>query len=154
MNKWGWNKEVKVDWSNGTDFWREIVEVVACTNRVLKMKEHLPFCNEFNILFIEERVFVDLVVQLSTRAALKDLAFWWEVCFTHNMGVSPIWSAYSLPWLGGSVYPILVVVCSQMGKGQWENRETDEEHDEDCAEEIFQLWGNIVSIFQVDKFWN
>ena len=40
----------------------EIVGLVIFTIRVLKMKEHLPFCREFSILCIEDRVFVDPVV--------------------------------------------------------------------------------------------
>ena len=41
----------------------EIVEVVICRSRVVKMKEYLPFCREFNILCIEDRVVaVELVV--------------------------------------------------------------------------------------------
>ena len=39
----------------------EIVGVVACTSRVVKIKEHLPFCREFKALCIEDRVAVDRV---------------------------------------------------------------------------------------------
>ena len=44
------------------EFLVEIIEVVACTRRVVKMKEHLPFCREFSILCREDRVVVDRVV--------------------------------------------------------------------------------------------
>ena len=37
----------------------EIVVVVVCTNRIVKMKEHLTFCREFRILCIEDRVAAD-----------------------------------------------------------------------------------------------
>ena len=40
----------------------DIVGVVVCTSRVVKMKEHLPFRKEFNTLCIEERVAVDQIV--------------------------------------------------------------------------------------------
>ena len=30
--------------------------VVVCTSGVVKIREHLPFCREFSILFIEDRV--------------------------------------------------------------------------------------------------
>ena len=40
----------------------EIVALVACTSRVVKMKEHLPFCREFSILCIEDRVVADHVI--------------------------------------------------------------------------------------------
>ena len=40
----------------------EIVALVVFTSRVVKMKEYLPFCREFNILCIEYRVVVDRVV--------------------------------------------------------------------------------------------
>ena len=33
-----------------------------CTSRDLKMKEYLPFCREFSILCIEDRVVVDSVI--------------------------------------------------------------------------------------------
>ena len=40
----------------------EIVGVVVCISRVVKMKEHLPFHKEFSILCIENRVVVGHVV--------------------------------------------------------------------------------------------
>ena len=40
----------------------EIVALVVCTSRVVKMKEHLPFCREFSIRCIEDRVTVNYVV--------------------------------------------------------------------------------------------
>ena len=46
----------------GSGFLIEIAEVVLCTSRVWKMKEHLLFCREFRTLYIEDRVAVDLVV--------------------------------------------------------------------------------------------
>ena len=36
--------------------------MVICTSRVVKMKEHLPYCTEFSIICIEDRVAVDCVV--------------------------------------------------------------------------------------------
>ena len=45
----------------GSGFLIEIAEVVICTSRVLKMKEHLLFCREFRTLYIEDRVAVDRV---------------------------------------------------------------------------------------------
>ena len=38
--------------------------MVVCTNRALKMKEHQPFCREFNVLCSEDRVVVERVVKL------------------------------------------------------------------------------------------
>ena len=32
--------------------------MVACTSRGVKVKKHLPFCKEFSILYIEDRVAV------------------------------------------------------------------------------------------------
>ena len=40
----------------------EIIALVVCSSRVVKMMEHLPFCREFSILCIEDRVVVDHVV--------------------------------------------------------------------------------------------
>ena len=40
----------------------EIIVLVVCSSRVVKMKKHLPFCREFSILCIEDRVVVDHVV--------------------------------------------------------------------------------------------
>ena len=53
---------MKIDFSRETDFLVEIVEGVVCTSGVVKIKEYLPFCREFRILFIEDRVFFDHVV--------------------------------------------------------------------------------------------
>ena len=39
----------------------EIVVVVACTSKVVKMNEDLLFCRESSILCIEDRVVVDRV---------------------------------------------------------------------------------------------
>ena len=40
----------------------EIVGVVVCTSRVVKMKKNLPFCKEFRILYMEDdRVVADRV---------------------------------------------------------------------------------------------
>ena len=38
----------------------EIVGVVVCTSKVMKMKEHLPFCREFRTF--DFRIVVDSVV--------------------------------------------------------------------------------------------
>ena len=38
--------------------------MVVCTNKTVEMKEHLPFCIEFSILCIEDRVATDRVIQL------------------------------------------------------------------------------------------
>ena len=40
----------------------EIVALMVCTCRFVKMKEHLPFCREFSIFCIEDRLAVDNVV--------------------------------------------------------------------------------------------
>ena len=39
----------------------KVVGFVVCTNRVVKMRENLPFCKEFNILYMEGRALVDRV---------------------------------------------------------------------------------------------
>ena len=53
----------------------KIVGVVVCTNRVLKMKEHLTFCREFSKLCIEDRVVVDRVVNFERERLLKTQHF-------------------------------------------------------------------------------
>ena len=40
----------------------EIVEAVACTISVAKMKKHLLSYRQLSILYVEDRVFVDRVV--------------------------------------------------------------------------------------------
>ena len=40
----------------------EIGRVIICTGRVVKIKEHLPFCRKFSIICIADRVAVDPVV--------------------------------------------------------------------------------------------
>ena len=40
----------------------DIVRIIVCTSRVVKMKEHLPFRKKFSILGIENRVVVDQIV--------------------------------------------------------------------------------------------
>ena len=36
----------------------EILGVIVCTSRAMKMKEHLPFCRELSALCIEDRVVI------------------------------------------------------------------------------------------------
>ena len=40
----------------------EDFRVVLCASRVVKVKKHLPFCREFSMLCIEDRVVADRVV--------------------------------------------------------------------------------------------
>ena len=40
----------------------KIAALVVATRRVVKMKEHLPFCRKFSILCIEIRAIADHVV--------------------------------------------------------------------------------------------
>ena len=64
----------------------EIVALVVCTSRVVKMKEHLPFCREFSILCIEDRVVANFMLSNFEREeALKDSAFRWVACLTHKV---------------------------------------------------------------------
>ena len=42
----------------------KIVALVVCISRVVKMKDHVPFCRELNILFMVDKVVVDHVVKL------------------------------------------------------------------------------------------
>ena len=51
MKNWKWKIEYQ-KWENEK----------FSTNRVVKMKEHLPFCREFSTVFIEDRVAIDHVV--------------------------------------------------------------------------------------------
>ena len=47
--------------TEGNGFLVEIVGVIVCTRKVVKMNKHLPFCREFSILCIEDIVVVDCV---------------------------------------------------------------------------------------------
>ena len=40
----------------------EIVGAVVCTRRIVKKKEHLPFCKDLSILFIKDRIVADCFV--------------------------------------------------------------------------------------------
>ena len=53
----------------------QIVGVVVCTNRIVKMKEHLSFFREFSILFIEDRAAVDRLSKFKKESILKESAF-------------------------------------------------------------------------------
>ena len=44
------------------EFLVKIVVMIACTSEVVKIREHPPFCREFSILFIEDRVVFDHAV--------------------------------------------------------------------------------------------
>ena len=49
--------------------------MVACTRRIAKMMEHLPFCRKFSILCIKYRIAVDSVSKFERKEALKDSDF-------------------------------------------------------------------------------
>ena len=53
----------------------EIVGVVVCTSRFVKMKKHLPFCREFRTLYNEDRVVLTVLSNFEQEAALKNSAF-------------------------------------------------------------------------------
>ena len=50
--------------------------MVVCTSRVVKMKEHLPFCREF-IAYLELKIefLLTVLFNFKREAALKDSAF-------------------------------------------------------------------------------
>ena len=58
-----WTSEGRIEnWmKQRSSFLLEIVALVAWTSKVLKMKKHLPFCREFGILCIEDKIAVDHV---------------------------------------------------------------------------------------------
>ena len=70
----------------------EIVVGAVSTIRVLKMKEYLPFCTEFSILCIEDRVVLTVLSNFERERLLKTQLFYWVVCLTHKV----LWSAHSL----------------------------------------------------------
>ena len=45
----------------------EVVGVVACTSRVVKMRENLRFCKEFSIFYMEDTVSVDRVESYTSK---------------------------------------------------------------------------------------
>ena len=48
----------------------EIVALMADTTKFLKMKEHLPFCRETSVFFIEDRVALTMLSNFERVAAL------------------------------------------------------------------------------------
>ena len=96
----------------------EIIALVVCSNRVVKMNEHLPFFREFSILCIEDRVVVDHLSNFEKEVALKDSTFWWIVCLVHKLLLSVcslIITLISLALHMVLVYSIPVVACGPMG---------------------------------------
>ena len=45
----------------------EVVGVVVCTSRVVKMRENLRFCKEFSIFYMEDTVSVDRVESYTSK---------------------------------------------------------------------------------------
>ena len=50
------------------------------TNKVVKMKKHLPFFRKFRIFSIESEVAVVMLPKFDIESALKNSTFWWVVC--------------------------------------------------------------------------
>ena len=61
-------------WGNG--FLVEILGLILCKSRVVKMKDRLQFCKKFRTLCIEDWVVVDPLLIFEREAALKDSDFW------------------------------------------------------------------------------
>ena len=59
MNNSGRNREARI---SRRKILVEIVRVVVCISKAVKIKEHLPICREFSTIRIEDRAFVDRVV--------------------------------------------------------------------------------------------
>ena len=99
-------------------FLLEILGVVVCTSRVVKMKEHLPFRKEFSIFCIENRIVVDPVVQLWKKSGYQRLSFLMSsmldpkgvmICKQRDKKFDWVALPYDL------VYPIFVVACGWIG---------------------------------------
>ena len=72
------------------------------------------------------------------ETTLKNSAFWWVACLTHEF----LWSVYSLIRnLSGFAWHMVWYIQYLCVWFNWvkQNRETDEEDDEDCVEEGFHL---------------
>ena len=96
------------------------------TNKVVKMKKHLPFFRKFRIFSIESEVAVVMLPKFDIESALKNSTFRWVVCQTHKIMIC-VQLDNKFDWLGfayGLVYPIPVL-------------EADDKHNEDCVQETF-----------------
>ena len=62
----------------------EILGVVVCTIRVVKMKEHLPFVKNSGYFVFKIDLLITVLSNLERKAAIKDSAFRWVACLTHK----------------------------------------------------------------------
>ena len=53
----------------------DIVSAVPCISMVVKILEHIPFCQELIAVRIEGRAFVDMLSNFEREATLRDSAF-------------------------------------------------------------------------------
>ena len=49
--------------------------MVVCTSKVVKMKEHLPFCKEFGKFLLKIELLLTVLPNFEREAAFKDSAF-------------------------------------------------------------------------------
>ena len=57
----------------------EKVGVVLCTNRALKIKEHLPFCREFSVICIEDSwLLLNMLSNFERERFLMTQPFDWQ----------------------------------------------------------------------------
>ena len=123
------------------------VGMAVCTGRVVEMKKDLPFCREFSTLYIEEKLLLTLFPKFKREATLKNSAFWWAGCLTHNVLWSYLQSAkkysettkrtFAISKVKTLIPPTPLNQFYESRVGQ--NRETNEELDEDCIEEWIQF---------------
>ena len=108
------------------------------------MNKHLPFCRGFSVLCTEDRALLNvlsnfererlLMTQLFDRQGVWPIKYYdLYIALIINL-IDLVWHMVWLSYTCGGVLPNKV--------GQ--NRETDEEHDEDCVVEGFQSWRMVA----------
>ena len=53
----------------------KIVGVVACTSKIVKYSEHLPFCRELAYFVLKIELLLTVLSNFESKTALKDSAF-------------------------------------------------------------------------------
>ena len=115
----------------------EIIALVVCSSRVVKVKEH-HFVENPAYVLLKIELLLTMLSNFEREVDLKNSAFWWVVCFVYKL----LWSVYSLIItiisLALHMFGIFNTCSSLWSNRVGESRETDEEDDENCVEEGFR----------------
>ena len=92
VNKWEGNREVKISWDGGINFWWRFERLFYAEVGLWKLTSSYHFAENLARFVFKIELLVTMLSNFEREAVLKDLTFQWVAWLTHKF----FWSAYSL----------------------------------------------------------